>query len=123
MNETLMPMLKLSMLVFMAGNLLDMGLKLDAASVFKGLLNPRFVALTVLWGFVVGPALAYAIARLLALNPHHANGLMLMGMAPSAPFLPMIVARAKGDLGSTAVFMLLATRRLDGVRIVPDERR
>jgi BASS family bile acid:Na+ symporter len=34
-------------------------------------------------------------------------GLILLGMAPCAPFLPMLVGKAKGDLGYTAAFMLL----------------
>jgi BASS family bile acid:Na+ symporter len=60
-----------------------------------------------LWGFVLGPALAYAITRVLPLAPPYATGLILMGMAPCAPFLPMLVGKAKGDLGYTAAFMLL----------------
>jgi len=36
-------------------------------------------------------------------------GLILIGMAPCAPFLPMMVDRAHGDMGYTASFMLLAS--------------
>jgi BASS family bile acid:Na+ symporter len=56
---------------------------------------------------VIGPTLAIAITRVLPLDHPYAIGLILMGMAPSAPFLPMIVSKANGDLGYTVAFMLL----------------
>ena len=31
-----------------------------------------------------------------------------MGMTPCAPFVPMVVERAKGDIGYTAAFILLS---------------
>jgi len=107
MNDVLMPLLKISLVIFMAGNLLDMGLRLDPRDAVRGLRNPRFVALTLFWGFVVGPALAYAITRVIPLETPYAIGLILIGMAPCAPFLPAMVRKAGGDLGSTAAFMLL----------------
>jgi BASS family bile acid:Na+ symporter len=36
-------------------------------------------------------------------------GLILMGLSPCAPFLPMLVKKAHGDLGYTAAFMLIAS--------------
>jgi BASS family bile acid:Na+ symporter len=98
---------KVAIVIFMAGNLLDMGLRLDARDALRGLRNMRFVGLTLLWGFGVGPAVAFAIAFLLPLDPAYGMGLLLIGMAPCAPFLPMIAERGKGDLGYTAAFMLL----------------
>jgi BASS family bile acid:Na+ symporter len=38
----------------------------------------------------------------------YALGLVLIGLAPSAPFLPMMVRRADGDLAYAACFMLIA---------------
>jgi len=107
-NDTLMPLLKISLVIFMAGNLLDMGLRLDPAEALRDLRNVRFVALTLIWGFVLAPALAYGIAHLMPLEEHYALGLVLMGMAPCAPFVPMLVAKGKGDLGFTAAFMMVA---------------
>jgi BASS family bile acid:Na+ symporter len=107
MNDLLMVALKIALVIFMAGNLLDMGLRLDPQNALRGLRDARFVAYTLLWGFVLGPALAYAITLVIPLAPPFAIGLILLGMAPCAPFLPMIVNKAKGDLGYTAAFMLL----------------
>jgi BASS family bile acid:Na+ symporter len=108
MTPLLTVLLKISLVIFMAGNLLDMGLRLDPRDALRGLRNVRFVALTLLWGFVLGPAVAYAIPLVIPLDRTYAAGLILMGMTPCAPFLPMIVNRAKGDLGFTAAFMLLS---------------
>lgn len=107
MSDIWMVLLKVSLVIFMAGNLLDMGLKLNPQDALKGLRNTRFVAYTLLWGFVLCPALAYAITRVIPLAAPYATGLILMGMTPCAPFLPGIVKRAGGDLGFAAAFMLL----------------
>ena len=101
--------LKLSLVLFMVGNLLDMGLKLQLQDAVRGLRDVRFVVLSVLWGFVLLPGLAYAIARFIPMAHPYAMGLVLLGMTPCAPFLPPMAERAKGDMGYTAAFMLLAS--------------
>jgi BASS family bile acid:Na+ symporter len=107
MAELSTVVLKVALVIFMAGNLLDMGLRLNPRDAVRGMRNPRFVAYTLLWGFALGPALAYGVTRVIPLDPAYAMGLILMGMAPCAPFLPGIVGKAGGDLGYTAAFMLL----------------
>jgi bile acid:Na+ symporter, BASS family len=107
--DALMLPLKVSLVIFMAGNLLDMGLRVNPVDALRGLRNVRFVVYTLLWGFAFGPAVAYAITRVVPLGPTYATGLLLLGMTPCAPFLPAIVSRARGDLGFTAAFMILAS--------------
>jgi BASS family bile acid:Na+ symporter len=107
MDDLATLLLKVSLVVFVAGNLLDMGLRLDLRNAVAGLRDARFVAYTLLWGFVLGPGLAYAITSIVPLAPPYAVGLILLGMTPCAPFVPTLVDRAKGDLGYTAAFMLL----------------
>jgi bile acid:Na+ symporter, BASS family len=58
MNDILMVLLKISRVIFMAGNLLDMGLRLNPQAALRGLRNVRFVAYVLLCGFVLCPALA-----------------------------------------------------------------
>lgn len=91
----------------MAGNLLDMGLRLRPQDALRGLRDWRFVLYTLIWGFGLCPLAAYVIAALMPLDHHYGIGLMLLGMAPCAPFLPMLVGRAQGDLGYTAALMAL----------------
>ena len=109
MTETLNTLLKVSLVIFMAGNLLEMGLRLRLGTALVGLRNVRFVAFSLLWCFVLGPAIAWGLTRLIPLEPPYAMGLILVGLAPCAPFLPMMVDRAHGDMGYTASFMLLAS--------------
>jgi len=109
MSETLDLLFKISLAIFMAGSLLEMGLRLNLADAFRGLRNARFVAYTLLWSFVFCPALAYGITLVIPLDSPYAIGLILLGMAPCAPFVPALVDKAKGDLGFTAAFMVLAS--------------
>lgn len=109
MSETLNLLFKISLAIFMAGSLLEMGLRLNLADAFRGLRSARFVAYSLVWSFVICPAVAYAITLLIPLDPLYAIGLILLGMAPCAPFVPALVDKAKGDLGYTAAFMVLAS--------------
>jgi BASS family bile acid:Na+ symporter len=86
-----------------------MGLRLSLPDAFRGLRSVRFVAYALVWSFVICPALAYAITRVIPLEAPYAIGLILLGMAPCAPFVPLMVDKAKGDLGFTAAFMVLAS--------------
>ena len=103
-----MLLLTISLVIFMEGNLLDMGLRLKLRDALGGLRNPRFVILSLLWGFVLGPALAYPLTLAVPLQAPYALGLILLGMTPCAPFLPLMVDRGRGDLGYAASFMLLS---------------
>jgi BASS family bile acid:Na+ symporter len=103
-----MILFKVSLAIFMAGSLLEMGLRLNLPDALRGLRSIRFGAYALVWSFVLCPALAWTISRLMPLEPPYALGLVLLGMAPCAPFVPMLVDKAKGDLGFTAAFMLLA---------------
>ena len=103
-----MLLFKISLAIFMAGSLLEMGLRLSLPDAIRGLRSFRFVALALVWSFVVCPALAYLITLVIPLAPPLAIGMILLGMAPCAPFVPVMVDKAKGDLGFTAAFMVLA---------------
>jgi BASS family bile acid:Na+ symporter len=108
MGEFFKTGLTISLVLFMVGNLLAMGLEIRLPAAFAGLRNVRFVILSLLWGFILCPALALLLTRILPLSEPYAVGLLLLGMAPCAPFLPVMVTRARGDLGYAAAFMLLA---------------
>ncbi|MBR0662184.1 hypothetical protein [Neoroseomonas oryzicola] len=99
---------RVSLIGFMVGSLLDMGLELRVRDALACLGNRRFLARAVAFGFVVGPALAWAIGRVLRLDPSYAAGLTLVGLTPCAPFLPALVRHAKGDMRYAAAMMLVA---------------
>jgi BASS family bile acid:Na+ symporter len=108
-DDILMISFKVSLALFMAGSLLDMGLRLNLTDAIQGLRNIKFVVLTLAWCFLFCPAFAYVITRVIPMDQPYAIGMLLLGMAPCAPFVPMLVEKAKGDLGYTAAFMLLAS--------------
>ena len=93
----------------MVGNLLDMGLLLKLREAIAALRDVRFVTLSLLWGFILLPGLAYLVTVVVPLDAPIAIGLVLLAMAPCAPFLPPMVDKAGGDRGYTAAFMLLAS--------------
>jgi BASS family bile acid:Na+ symporter len=101
--------LKISIVIFMAGNLLDMGLRLNIGDAIAGIKNFRFVFHSLLWGFLIIPAIAWLIVIVFRLEQPYAIGMILLGTTPCAPCLPMMVDRAKGNLGLSAAFMLLVS--------------
>jgi bile acid:Na+ symporter, BASS family len=109
MNDILMISFKVSLAIFMAGSLLDMGLRLNLPDAIRGLRDIRFVAYTLVWSFVFCPALAYVITLVVPFERPYAIGMLLLGMAPCAPFVPTLAEKARGDLGYIAAFMLLAS--------------
>ena len=100
--------LKVSVVAFMVGNLLAIGLETDLKAALAPLSDVRFVVTATLLDWLLCPAFAWLITRLLPIAQPYAIGLLLIGLAPAAPFLPMMVRRAGGDLAYTAAFMLIA---------------
>lgn len=109
MNKIWLELIKYTLIIFVVGDLLGMGLELNPKDALKGLKDFRFVTYTVLWSFVLGPLIAWLIILVIPLERPYAIGLILMAMTPCAPFLPKLTGRAKGDIGYTSAFMLLTS--------------
>ena len=95
--------------IFTVANLLAGGLECDLKEALKSLRSPRLIGPTLFWGWVIGPVLALLIIRVLPLSEGHAAGLILVSLAPIAPFLPIASSRARGDMTFCAAYILLAT--------------
>ena len=95
--------------IFTVSNLGAMGLEVNLREALKVLRSARAVGLILVWGWVVGPALAWLIIRLLPLNEAHAAGLLLISLAPTAPFFPLMVSKARGDMSFAGAFILVTT--------------
>ena len=104
---TIETIFNLVVVIFTVGNLAAMGLELNLREALKALRNVKFVALIVLWSWVVGPALAYLITKILPLAEPYAIGLLLACAAPCAPFYPVVVRKAQGDVAFAAALLLL----------------
>jgi bile acid:Na+ symporter, BASS family len=109
MADLLEKLLGITIAIFMAGSLLEMGLKLDLKQAGHALRDVRFMVTALLWSFVIGPALAILLARSLPLAEPYALGLILLGLAPCAPFVPLLSEKAGADLNYVAAYLLLAS--------------
>ena len=49
--QVLDAVLKITLVIFMFGNMLDLGLRLDLPKALQGLRDVRFVTLTLVWGW------------------------------------------------------------------------
>jgi BASS family bile acid:Na+ symporter len=95
--------------VFVVGSLAGVGLGLSARDALAPLSNRRFVTLTLVVSWLVCPAIAYGLLLVVPLEQHYAIGLVLMALAPCAPYVPAMVQKAKGDLAYMAAFVILST--------------
>lgn len=116
-------------LIFTVSNLAAMGLQVRMPEVMVALRNKKSIALIFVWGWVLGPAVAYLITRILPLAEPYVIVMFLASLAPVAPFLQQMVGKARGDMGfagamvplvmlGTVVLMpLLAPLLIKGVAI------
>ncbi|ABF40379.1 Bile acid/sodium symporter [Candidatus Koribacter versatilis Ellin345] len=95
------------MLTFVVSSMLAVGVSLTVSQIVAPLRNARLVCLSLLANFVLVPLAAVAIAKLLALDQPLAVGLVLLGAAAGAPFLPKLAGIAKGDLAFSVGLMVL----------------
>jgi bile acid:Na+ symporter, BASS family len=98
-----------SILVFFysAANMASIGLELNLRETMASLRSARLVVLTLVWGWVVGPALALLITKVLPLSEAHAIGLVIFSLAPVAPMVPLLARRARADMDFTAALVPL----------------
>src|SRR5512136_1207374 len=108
MEQVLEKIQAITIVIFMVGNLLEVGLRLQVAEALDALRNARFVMLTLLWCFVLGPALAVLLTKIIPLAEPYALGLVLLGMAPCSPAIPVMMRKSGGSLAYMSAFMLLA---------------
>ena len=95
--------------VFTAGSLLAVGLRATVRDAVAPLADKWFVSLTLLVGWIVCPAVAWLLLAMVPLDRPYAAGLLVLSLAPAAPFAPPLMVRAGATSGHTAAFMILAT--------------
>lgn len=101
-------LLNVTIVVFMVGNLLEVGLRLKVAEALAALRNIRFVVFTLLWCFVLGPTLAVLLTKIIPLAEPYSLGLVLLGMVPCSPAIPVMMRKSGGNLAYMSAFMLMA---------------
>lgn len=93
---------------YSVANLGSMGLELNLRETIKSLRSVRVVGLTLGWSWLVGPAFAVLLTKLLPMAEPYAVGLLIFGLAPTAPMLPILIRRARADISLAAAIMPLA---------------
>jgi bile acid:Na+ symporter, BASS family len=96
-----------AMLAFVLSSMLAMGLNLTVEQIITPLRNIRLVTLSLLVNFLLMPFVAVGLATLLRLDEPLGVGLLLLGSAAGAPFLPKLVQIAKADLAFAVGLMVL----------------
>jgi BASS family bile acid:Na+ symporter len=96
-----------AMLAFVLSSMLAMGLALTVRQIIAPLRNVRLVGLSLLANFVLMPLGAVALAAMLRLDQPLGVGLLLLGAAAGAPFLPKLAQIAKGNLAFAVGLMVL----------------
>ncbi|HEX3620675.1 MAG TPA: bile acid:sodium symporter [Candidatus Udaeobacter sp.] len=95
------------MLVFVLSSMLAMGFGLTVGEIVAPLRNVRRVVMSLLANFLLVPLVALALGALLRLDQPLGVGLLLLGSAAGAPFLPKLTQLAKGNLAFAVGLMVL----------------
>jgi len=106
-NEILENLATLSVLVFVIASMMSMGLSLTMGRIIEPLKNVRLVILALVANFILVPALAYLITKVITLDESVQIGLILLSTAAGAPFLPKLVDVAKGNIAFSVGLMVL----------------
>ena len=96
--ELLSKAVTVAMLSFVISSMLAMGTALTVSQIFDPLRNVRLVVLALVANFVLMPLGAFALAKVLWLDEPLGVGLLMLGCAAGAPFLPKLAELAKGNL-------------------------
>src|SRR5215203_508937 len=99
--------ISIAMMTFILSSMIGMGLGLRLNEIVAPLRNWKLVAQGLLANFVMMPLAAIALARLTGLNEPMYIGLLLLGTAAGAPFLPKLAQIAKGNLAFGVGLMVL----------------
>jgi BASS family bile acid:Na+ symporter len=107
--QFLQPLFKPVVLIFTVSNLLSMGLQINIPEVIIKLKNPKTTLLVLFWGWVIGPSVGYLITKVIPLEEPFVLVILITSLAPSAPFLPPMLARARSDISFAGAFVPLVT--------------
>lgn len=105
--ETLSKAIPIAMLVFVVSSMLAVGLSLTIKQILVPLRDARLVTLALVANFILMPAGALVISRLVQLDPSLGAAFLLLGTAAGAPFLPKLASVAAGNLAFAVGLMVM----------------
>ncbi len=107
LNDFFTAIAGISGLLFVVTSMLAMSLSLSIQQMIQPLKNVRLVVLALLANFVAVPLFAFAITKVIPLDQSLQIGIILLGTAAGAPFIPKLVQGAKGDVAYAVGLMFL----------------
>jgi len=87
--------------------MLSMGLSLTVSQIIQPLRNTRLVIMALVANFVIVPAAAFALSRIIPLEQDVQIGLLLLGTAAGAPSLPKLAQIAKANVAFAVGLMTM----------------
>jgi predicted Na+-dependent transporter len=99
---------KIVVVLYSVSNLLSLGIELNLKETIRSLKSFRLIILTLGWGWVVSPAFAWLLTKIIPMESSIALGMLITSLAPVAPFFPILVRNARADVNFSAAFMPLA---------------
>lgn len=96
-----------AVLLFVVTTMLAMGFSLTVAQILAPLRRVRLVMLALVANFVLVPLLALALTHIIPLSDPLKIGLILLGTAAGAPFLPKLAQFAHGSVAFSVGLMVL----------------
>jgi bile acid:Na+ symporter, BASS family len=105
--DLLQLLLKASVVVFVVSSMLSIGLAAHGGEIVAPLRRPAWVLRALIANFVLAPAVALLMAAVLPLEPGYELGLLLLGFAAGAPFLPMVAAIGRTNVPTATALMVL----------------
>lgn len=102
-------LMQIGVLLFMIGSLAGVGLRVVPRDVIRPLQHGRFLAICLVTCWLVCPVVAMVTLWVVPLAQPYAAGLLLLSLAPCAPFAPAMVRTARGDTSYLAAFMVFST--------------
>lgn len=92
---------------FVVSTMLAAGMSQPLSEVVAPLRKPLSVALALLVNFGFAPLLALVLTSVVPLQPAHATGILLLGTAAGAPFLPKLAELSFGSIAYSVALMVL----------------
>jgi len=111
MTEILTVIVKLSALVFVVASMFAMGFSLTIPQIIKPLKNTKLLILSLVANFIVFPAVAYGIVKIMptftSFSEDNGIAFIILATAAGAPFLPKLAQMAKGNIAYSVGLMTL----------------
>ena len=107
MKEILEILFKISVLTFVIGNMISMGLNLTLHQILELPRNVKLVILSLVANFVLVPLFVYGMVAIIPVPEGVKIGLILLSLAAGAPFLPKLAEIARSDTAFSIGLMLM----------------